>query len=865
MEETKWKHDIKKEGFKMNNSSRKMKKIKMKKDMNFANIEPLININDDKTENEYPEVNETKKDVIEGLGPRPLTAPGLGLDPEDDYDGNDDIDEKTKKDKFYEMSINKKKIADAIETGYEILDSVMTSISTELYNALKGEKITTDADEIKKRMKEKDTEETNQGIDIGDNADKVQGNVTDKEKENKKNDIQVIKRNLYWLLSFLISIPMTYGMYFIMFYREDVKNASDIQEEIINGKATEYCRQDGRVIKDSKGEPVLKNGKKVYFSNAYVSEIKFKKEFCHHVDDDDVGIMRIRRFFKSIIYYLFLLPVRMISVVHGFITKYIPEFLDGEGGFLGTTFSNNSESMKNYNPANWTIIKMFLNNGTKLGILLIMNTFILYNFIPAFKDYIIGVLTNNIPSNFISSFVFISGLIVSYSFIHESFLMTGLDTYLDKRTGYSIQKEKLKQGLRSAAYAAEENAESIVYAAKDKFKRAASAAKRKFIGGNEKSDFCKELNTSGYYLTSPFSPEAKGYGIIPIIAALFNIFVFFAILFIVFGLGPIIFIVYFLYLLIIFIIVPLFNWLSGGDDAQMITNINILKTILPNEEFDINIKRKMDAPNEENDPIINNTIKTRKTGITLNHDFKVEKMKEQVFDKLEWADGFHYLSRNLSKYILVISLGYVIGLITKDLSKNIINDNVNSNFTMIFTLLGFILTAVAIRSMMLNKPKLDFKQALKYLGSDLIKDDDTYKEGLDILVRKLQEAYSNKNETDKSGLIDNLFTILDESKLFEVKDDKYSFTGIINQKVSNTGIIKQKVSNTGIIEKVSNIITGNSDTINSDTIDKIDLLIALYTTMIDGRCGDYKLLQTQTNMKQYFPDSDSCPESKTNS
>ena len=86
-------------------------------------------------------------------------------------------------------------------------------------------------------------------------------------------------------------------------------------------------------------------------------------------------------------------------------------------------------------------------------------------------------------------------------------------------------------------------------------------------------------------------------------------------------------------------------------------------------------------------------------------------MKEQVFDKLGWADGFHYLSRNLSKYILVISFGYVIGLITKDLSKNIINDNVNSNFTMIFTLLGFILTAVAIRSMMLNKPKLDFKQA----------------------------------------------------------------------------------------------------------------------------------------------------------
>ena len=550
MEETKWKHDIKKEGFKMNNSSRKMKKIKMKKDMNFANIEPLININDDKTENEYPEVNETKKDVIEGLGPRPLTAPGLGLDPEDDYDGNDDIDEKTKKDKFYEMSINKKKIADAIESVYENLDSVMTSISTQLYNSLKGEKITTDADEIKKRMKEKEMEETKQGIDNGDNADKVQGNVTDKEKENKKNDIQVIKRNLYWLLSFLISIPMTYGMYFIMFYREDVKKYEngEIKEEIINGKATEYCRQDGRVIKDSNGEPVLKNGKKVYFSNSFVSEIKFKKDFCHHVDDD-VGIMR--PLINSLFYKILLLPVRMISVVHGFITKYIPEFLDGEGGFLGTTFSNNSESMKNYNPANWTIIKMFLNNGTKLGILLIMNTFILYNFIPAFKDYIIGVLTNNIPSNFISSFVFISGLIVSYSFIHESFLMTGLDTYLDERTGYSIQKEKLKQGFRSAASAAKEKANSIASAAKDKAKRAATAAKQKFIGGNEKSDFCPKLNTSGYYWTSHIFPEKlelleTGFQI------LFNIFVFFAILFIVFGLGPIIFIVYFLYLLIKF-------------------------------------------------------------------------------------------------------------------------------------------------------------------------------------------------------------------------------------------------------------------------------------------------------------------------
>ena len=839
MEETKWKHDIKKEGFKMNNSSRKMKKIKMKKDMNFANIEPLININDDKTENEYPEVNETKKDVIEGLGPRPLTAPGLGLDPEDDYDGNDDIDEKTKKDKFYEMSINKKKIADAIETGYEILDSVMTSISTELYNFLKGEKITTDADEIKKRMEEKEMEETNQGIDSGDNADKVQGNVTDKEKENKKNDIQVIKRNLYWLLSFLISIPMTYGMYFIMFYREDVKNDGDIQEEIINGKATEYCRQDGRVIKDSNGEPVLKNGKKVYFSDSFVSEMEFKNSFC----PDQTQHPAIHGL-KSVGYGILLLPVRMISVVHGFITKYIPEFLDGEGGFLGTTFSNNSESMKNYNPANWSIIKMFLNNGTKLGILLIMNTFILYNFIPAFKDYIIGVLTNNIPSNFISSFVFISGLIVSYSFIHESFLMTGLDTFLDERPGYSIGKEKLKQGVRSAASAAKDKAESIASATKDKVKRAASAAKNTvtFNGGNEKSDFCPELNTSGYYWTSPFSPEAKGYWIIPAVARLFNIFVFFAILFIVFGLGPIIFIVYFLYLLIKFIIVPFFS----GYGSQMRKNINILKTILPNEEFDINIKRKIENSN--------NIIKTKETGITSDHLFKIDKMKEQVFDELGWADGFHYLSRNLSKYILVISLGYVIGVITKDLSKNIINDNVNSNFTMIFTLLGFILTAVAIRSMMLNKPKLDFKQALKYLGSDLIKDDDTYKEGLDILVRKLQEAYSNKNNTEASGLITALYEILHESKLFD--DKKLSFTGIIQQKVSNTESILEKVSNTeSILEKVSNIIT----------INKIDLLIALYTTMIDGRCGDYELLQTRTNMEEYFPDSESCPESKTNS
>lgn len=842
MEETKWKHDIKKEGFKMNNSSRKMKKIKMKKDMNFANIEPLININDDKTENEYPEVNETKKDVIEGLGPRPLTAPGLGLDPEDDYDGNDDIDEKTKKDKFYEMSINKKKIADAIESVYENLDSVMTSISTELYNALKGEKITTDADEIKRRMEEEEMEETNQGIDSGDNADIVQGNVTDKEKENKKNDIQVIKRNLYWLLSFLISIPMTYGMYFVMFYREDLKTDSDIQEEIINGKATEYCRQDGRVIKDSKGEPVLKNGKKVYFSDPFVSEMEFKNMFCPH---DDEGNWQ---YLKSIMYYLFLLPVRMISVVHGFITKYIPEFLDGEGGFLGTTFSNNSESMKNYNPANWTIIKMFLNNGTKLGILLIMNTFILYNFIPAFKDYIIGVLTNNIPSNFISSFVFISGLIVSYSFIHDSFLMTGLDTFLDKRTGYSIEKEKLKQGFRSAASAAEEKAKSFVSAAKKKVGRAATAAKSTFIGGNEKSDFCKELNTSGYYLTVGYG-TAPFYQIFP--ALLFNIFVFFAILFIVFGLGPIIFIVYFLYLLYEFIIVPLFS----REGSQMRKNINILKTILPNEEFDINIKHKVKNSK--------NIIKTKETGIAPPPDgnvFKIRKMKEQVFDKIGWADGFHYLSRNLSKYILVISFGYVIGLITKDLSKNIINDNVNSNFTMIFTLFGFILTAVGIRSMMLNKPKLDFKQALKYLGSDLIKDDDTYKEALDILVRKLHEEYSKKNDTDKSGLIKNLFTILDKSsELFEFEGKKYTFTGIIN-KVS-TGIINKASDTDSILNKITNI-TNNE---NSDTIIEHDLLIALYTTMIDGCCGDYDLLQTRPNMEKYFPDSESCPKPKTNS
>lgn len=67
---TKWKQPPMKEGFKMDNSKHKLKKIKMKKDMNFSNIETFIDILDDIEPSE-------KVETKEGFVPTPI-IPGVG-------------------------------------------------------------------------------------------------------------------------------------------------------------------------------------------------------------------------------------------------------------------------------------------------------------------------------------------------------------------------------------------------------------------------------------------------------------------------------------------------------------------------------------------------------------------------------------------------------------------------------------------------------------------------------------------------------------------------------------------------------------------------------------------------------------------
>ena len=88
MGNTKWKQPPNKEGFNIDNRKHILKKIKMNKDMNFSNIETFIDILDD--------IEPTEKiEIKEGFVPTPI-IPGVGLDENEDYDGNDDIDKKKK-------------------------------------------------------------------------------------------------------------------------------------------------------------------------------------------------------------------------------------------------------------------------------------------------------------------------------------------------------------------------------------------------------------------------------------------------------------------------------------------------------------------------------------------------------------------------------------------------------------------------------------------------------------------------------------------------------------------------------------------------------------------------------------------------
>ena len=88
---TKWKQKPMKEGMSLNHNKYKMKKLKMKKDMNYANIETFIDILEDiQPDNEDSPIEDEKP--IEGFVPTPIV--GVGLDNETDYDGNDNIDKK---------------------------------------------------------------------------------------------------------------------------------------------------------------------------------------------------------------------------------------------------------------------------------------------------------------------------------------------------------------------------------------------------------------------------------------------------------------------------------------------------------------------------------------------------------------------------------------------------------------------------------------------------------------------------------------------------------------------------------------------------------------------------------------------------
>ena len=77
---TTWKKKPLKEGLQMNNTKHKLNKIKMKKDMNFANIESFIDILDDIPDN-------TKEGFAYGIT---TTQP----DPDEDYDGVDNVKNK---------------------------------------------------------------------------------------------------------------------------------------------------------------------------------------------------------------------------------------------------------------------------------------------------------------------------------------------------------------------------------------------------------------------------------------------------------------------------------------------------------------------------------------------------------------------------------------------------------------------------------------------------------------------------------------------------------------------------------------------------------------------------------------------------
>ena len=706
---TKWKHPPMKEGLKMDNSKYKLKKIKMKKDMNFSNIETFIDILDD--------IEPTKNiETKEGFVPTPI-IPGVGLDEKEDYDGNDNIDKKKKKGKGGTLFDYLRYISYIFTYLYILLRFAIYSISEFIYDIFSN-----DISEDEKTHSER---YYNRAFDILEkefnNKTKKRAVDTELDDTDKGNDMKIISNNLMWLLSIALGSSMSYTFYYYMFYSERLdKTETAILDGGVNTQYNQSEYHGNRVNFLPKGASVNKLAKDLLCESTFP-------------EDSESQFSNLWDLIPSFFYKVLKPIVGIVELFHNLLFVYIPNVVNGEHGFLG-------KDVIPFIPNIGNLLKSMglSTNGTKFMLITVMlTTFIYYSGSDFFK-YIVGTLSGNPEANFFTLFIYLLIFIVSFGLIYDSF------KDLSKTTGLTDLKEGLvgKNVMGSVRENVSGMASSAIGSAKEKTARVIESLKgKKMMGGsNEETkeggliEKCQDFDDNqSVFIKSLFGLESIPYigtFAYPVMLIL-NILIFFTILFTLFGFGPV---AIFLY------IIGIFGYSLINSDSAMKDNINIMTQLTPDDKINPDIRVDAEWFNQQQ--------KTVDISDANNYLNKINSFQYQLFNSI--------IMQNSIVIFIVISLFYSI----QDIYKNTKNTNVRTILTI---LTGSIAALTSIYAYIMSDNKVMFEtgDVLKMLGisendkrfqslNELLLRTTSYtSDDIEFLYSDFEKLYNNTDENNQ--------------------------------------------------------------------------------------------------------------------
>lgn len=855
---TKWKHPPIKEGLQTNRINHKLKKIKMKKDMNFSNVETFINILDDIDIHEDPNTKE-------GFVPTPI-IPGVGLNNDNDYDGNDNIDNKDNKNrKKKNMHDYLRYISYIISYIYIFVRYLVYRLSESVYDTFSNGDMSENFDNVSKKqatdmtdnavdMTDNAADMTDNAVDMADNAvdmvedtgntindnikdsgDSIEDNgnnvgqnifseryyikaynVLQKEfkgkttnraidveldESNKSDDMKVISDNILWIFSAMIGSTMSYSFYYYMFYTEKIVD----NEAILDGGVN--------TIHNYKTEH---HGNRVNFLPKGASVNMLAKDLLCELtsgnEEENMNMGNLTEIISSVSYKIMKPIVGLIEIFHKFIFVYIPNVVNGEHGFIG-------KDILPFFPNIGTLFKTLglSSNGLKFVLITVMTTFFVYSSGSDFLKYLIDTISGTPKTNFFTLFIYLLISIVSFGLVYDSFKDFSKTTGLTGIKERVVGKNVTGAIANNVSNAANKTISSVNSAAKDNMSKVLQSFSGKPLtgGSNVLEEKCQDINENqSIFIKSLFGLESVPYisAFAYTVLLIINVIILFAILFILFGLGPIAIFVY---------VIGILGYSLVNGDVKMNDNIDIMTQLDPDDEIVSDVKIDSDWFNDQSkdEYKVNNAI---------NYLNKINTVKYKWFNNI--------ILRNSISIFMVLSLFYA----TDDIYKNIKNSNVRVILSILTGMTAFFYGSFKIMTSDTDV-LIDYSDVLKMLNIN--KNDSRYIGLMDILTTS--QGYGNNLNTtyttDDISLLYNKFdSYLSNNQSIDNNTKNIQGGGILDDMVNNP-IFKNITSAAKKgFEGIGNVFSGTN--INEDKF-----ILAVYYSIIKNKFGKYKPLSKLGN------------------